>query len=119
MAVAASILYALPVELQRHIAHLRTDRPTHLTYAVAQQLVIAYKNGQLTPETIQAMMYLVTPPAKAKVEKTIRLYFGKDVWNCFVDIDTAPKDIERDSQIACQFLARFHQDTILWLAANR
>ena len=78
---AASALHDLSSDWQRQLAKFLTDRPTNLTYAVARQLVIAYKNR---------------PPCKPTNDKAIRLSFDPKALRPFVDITAAPDKIQQE-----------------------
>ena len=94
---AASTLHDLAPEWQRQVAECLTDRPTRLTYAVARQLVIAQNNGQLTRESMQALLYPPAPqPEEKKSDKAIRLSFAPEALRPFVDINATPDDIQRE-----------------------
>ena len=94
---AASTLHDLAPEWQRQVAECLTDRPTHLTYAVARQLVIAQNNGQLTRESLEALLYPPAPqPEEKKSDKAIRLSFAPEALRPFVDINATPDDIQRE-----------------------
>ena len=94
---AASTLHDLAPEWQRQVAECLTDRPTRLTYAVARQLVIAQNNGQLTRESLEALLYPPAPqPEEKKSDKAIRLSFAPEALRPFVDINATPDDIQRE-----------------------
>ena len=94
---AASTLHDLAPEWQRQVAECLTDRPTKLTYAVARQLVIAQNNGQLTRESLEALLYPPAPqPEEKKSDKAIRLSFAPEALRPFVDINATPDDIQRE-----------------------
>lgn len=94
---AASALHDLSSDWQRQLAKFLTDRPTKLTYAVARQLVIAQNNGQLTRESLEALLYPPAPqPEEKKSDKAIRLSFAPEALRPFVDINATPDDIQRE-----------------------
>ena len=96
MPSAASALHDLSSDWQRQLAKFLTDRPTKLTYAVARQLVIAYKNRQLTQESMQDLLYPPAPPCNPTSDKAIRLSFAPEALRPFVDINATPDDIQRE-----------------------
>lgn len=93
---AASALHDLAPEWQRQLAKFLTDRPTKLTYAVARQLVIAYKNRQLTQESMQDLLSPPAPPCKPTNDKAIRLSFDPKALRPFVDITASPDKIQQE-----------------------
>lgn len=94
---AASALHDLSSDWQCQLAKFLTDRPTKLTYAVARQLVIAYKNRQLTQESMQALLYPPAPqPEEKKSDKAIRLSFDPKALRPFVDITASPEKIQQE-----------------------